>query len=57
LYASLVRENIQRSNVIHEALGFDGYDSLITFPKSMQEELTKKYNAKWSPEQTKRKAI
>ncbi len=46
-----------KRSVMPEAPGFGGYDSLFTFPKSMQEELTKAYNAKWSPEQTKRKAI
>ncbi|WP_431160652.1 Gfo/Idh/MocA family protein [Flagellimonas beolgyonensis] len=46
-----------KRSVMPEAPGFGGYDSLFTFPKSMQEELTKAYNAKWSPEQTQRKAI
>lgn len=46
-----------KRSVMPEAPGFGGYDSVFTFPKSMQEELTKEYNAKWSPEQTKRKPI
>ena len=37
-----------------EAPGFGGYDSLFTFSKSMQDEMTKEYNAKWTPEQRKR---
>jgi len=32
-----------------------GYDSLFTFSKSMQEEMQKQYDVKWTPEQRKRK--
>ncbi|WP_228237572.1 Gfo/Idh/MocA family protein [Allomuricauda sp. M10] len=45
-----------KRNVMPEAPGFGGYDSVFTFSKSTQDELTKEYNAKWSAEQTKRKA-
>jgi hypothetical protein len=38
-----------------EAPGFGGYDSLFTFSKSMQDEMQKDYDAKWTPEQRKRK--
>jgi predicted dehydrogenase len=38
-----------------EAPGFGGYDSLFTFSKSMQDEMQKEYNAKWTAEQRKRK--
>ncbi|HAK78227.1 MAG TPA: oxidoreductase, partial [Runella sp.] len=34
---------------------FGGYDSLFTFSKSMQNEMQKEYDAKWTPEQRKRK--
>jgi hypothetical protein len=37
-----------------EAPGFGGYDSLFTFSKSMQEEMQKDYNAKWTDAQKKR---
>lgn len=46
-------------NITHslmpEAPGFGGYDSLFTFSKSMQAEMQKEYEAKWTPEQRKRK--
>jgi predicted dehydrogenase len=42
--------NIKRS-LMPEAPGFGGYDSVFTFSKSMQEEMTKEYNAKWTAEQ------
>jgi hypothetical protein len=38
-----------------EAPGFGGYDSVFTFSKSMQDEMTKDYNAKWTAAQKKRK--
>lgn len=38
-----------------EAPGFGGYDSLFTFSKSMQDEMKKDYDAKWTAEQRKRK--
>ena len=46
--------NIKHS-LMPEAPGFGGYDSLFTFSKSMQDEMTKEYNAKWTAEQRKRK--
>lgn len=44
-----------KHSLMPEAPGFGGYDSLFTFSKSMQEEMQKEYDAKWSPEQRKRK--
>ncbi|MBI1780353.1 MAG: Gfo/Idh/MocA family oxidoreductase [Sphingobacteriales bacterium] len=38
-----------------EAPGFGGYDSVFTFPKKLQEEMQKEYDAKWTPEQKKSK--
>ena len=38
-----------------EAPGFGGYDSVFTFAKSMQDEMTAEYNAKWTTEQRRRK--
>jgi len=38
-----------------EAPGFGGYDSVFTFPKAMQEEMQRDYEAKWTPEQRKRR--
>jgi len=38
-----------------EAPGFGGYDSLFTFSKSMQTEMQKEYDAKWTAAQRKRK--
>src|SRR5690606_1787672 len=46
-----------KHNIMPEAPGFGGYDSLFTFSKDMQQELTREYKAKWSQEQTKRKQI
>ena len=34
-----------------EAPGIGGWDSLDTYPKAMQEQLLKQYNARWSPAQ------
>ncbi|MDQ1089940.1 Gfo/Idh/MocA family protein [Siphonobacter sp. SORGH_AS_1065] len=44
-----------KHSVMPEAPGFGGYDSVFTFSKSMQEEMQKEYDAKWKPEQRKRK--
>lgn len=44
-----------KHSLMPEAPGFGGYDSLFTFSKSMQEEMQKEYDAKWTPEQRKRK--
>ena len=38
-----------------EAPGFGGYDSLFTFSKTMQTEMQKEYDAKWTAAQRKRK--
>jgi predicted dehydrogenase len=43
-------------SLMPEAPGFGGYDSVFTFSKSMQEEMTKEYNAKWTEAQRKRPA-
>jgi len=45
--------NIKHS-LMPEAPGFGGYDSLFTFSKSMQDEMTKDYNAKWTEAQRKK---
>jgi hypothetical protein len=44
-----------KHSLMPEAPGFGGYDSLFTFSKAMQEEMQKEYDAKWTPEQRKRK--
>jgi len=44
-----------KHNIMPEAPGFGGYDSLFTFSKSMQEKMQKEYDAKWTPEQRMRK--
>ena len=44
-----------KHSLMPEAPGFGGYDSLFTFSKSMQDEMQKEYDAKWTPEQRKRK--
>jgi len=44
-----------KHSLMPEAPGFGGYDSLFTFSKQMQEEMQKDYDAKWTPEQRKRK--
>ncbi|WP_395767571.1 Gfo/Idh/MocA family protein [Aquirufa sp.] len=41
-------------SIMPEAPGFGGYDSVFTFSKSMQDEMTKEYNAKWAEAQRKR---
>jgi predicted dehydrogenase len=45
--------NIHHS-LMPEAPGFGGYDSLFTFSQSMQDEMQKEYNAKWTEAQKKR---
>lgn len=44
-----------KHSLMPEAPGFGGYDSLFTFSKSMQEEMQKDYDAKWTADQRKRK--
>jgi len=44
-----------KHSLMPEAPGFGGYDSLFTFSKSMQEEMQKDYEAKWTADQRKRK--
>ena len=41
-------------SLLPEAPGFGGYDSVFTFPKQMQEDMQKAYDAKWTKEQQKR---
>jgi len=43
-----------KHSIMPEAPGFGGYDSVFTFSKSMQEEMTREYNAKWTEAQRKR---
>lgn len=44
-----------KHSIMPEAPGFGGYDSLFTFSKSMQDQMQKEYDARWTPEQRKRK--
>jgi len=44
-----------KHSLMPEAPGFGGYDSVFTFAKSMQDQMQKEYDAKWTPEQRKRK--
>lgn len=44
-----------KHSLLPEAPGFGGYDSVFTFSKSMQDEMQKEYDAKWTEEQKKRK--
>jgi predicted dehydrogenase len=44
-----------KHSIMPEAPGFGGYDSVFTFSKSMQEEMQRDYDAKWTAEQRKRK--
>ncbi len=44
-----------KHSIMPEAPGFGGYDSVFTFAKSMQTEMQAEYDAKWAPEQRKRK--
>lgn len=46
---------VVKHSLMPEAPGFGGYDSLFTFSKSMQADLQKEYDAKWSAEQRKAK--
>lgn len=46
---------VMRFSYLPEAPGFDGYDSVFTFPTKMQEELRREYQARWTPEQRQRK--
>lgn len=41
-------------SLVSKAPGIGGWDSLSTYPKAMQEELKKQYNARWSAEDQKR---
>jgi predicted dehydrogenase len=41
-------------SIMPEAPGFGGYDSVFTFSKSLQEEMQKEYNAKWTEAQRKK---
>ncbi len=51
----VVGNNISvKHSLMPEAPGFGGYDSLFTFSKSMQDEMQKEYDAKWTAEQRKR---
>ena len=43
-----------KHSIMPEAPGFGGYDSLFTFSKSMQDEMQKEYNAKWTADQRRR---
>ncbi|MGR3811983.1 Gfo/Idh/MocA family protein [Jiulongibacter sp. NS-SX5] len=43
-----------KHSLMPEAPGFGGYDSLFTFSKSMQDEMQKEYDSKWSAAQRKR---
>lgn len=42
------------NSIMSKAPGIGGWDSFDTYPKSMQEELMRQYNAKWSADQQKR---
>ena len=44
-----------KHSLMPEAPGFGGYDSLFTFSKSLQSEMQKEYDAKWTSDQRKRK--
>src|SRR6186997_1046607 len=44
-----------KHSLMPEAPGFGGYDSLFTFSKGMQAEMQKDYDAKWTPDQRKKK--
>jgi hypothetical protein len=43
-----------KHSIMPEAPGFGGYDSVFTLPKSMQDEMTREYNAKWTEAQRAR---
>ena len=44
-----------KHSLLPEAPGFGGYDSVFTFSKKMQDEMTAEYNAKWTESQRKRR--
>ena len=44
-----------KHSLLPEAPGFGGYDSVFTFSKKMQDEMTAEYHAKWSDSQKKRR--
>lgn len=44
-----------KHSIMPEAPGFGGYDSVFTFPKALQQEMQKDYEAKWTAEQRKKK--
>lgn len=41
-------------SIMPQAPGFGGYDSVFTFPKAMQDEMRKEYEAKWTEAQRKK---
>ena len=43
-----------KHSLMPEAPGFGGYDSVFTFPKSLQTEMQKEYDAKWTDAQKKK---
>ncbi len=43
-----------KKNIMPEAPGFGGYDSVFTFPENLQQEMQAAYDAKWTAEQRKR---
>jgi predicted dehydrogenase len=43
-----------KHSIMPEAPGFGGYDSVFTFPKSLQTEMQQEYNAKWTEAQRKK---
>jgi predicted dehydrogenase len=43
-----------KHSIMPQAPGFGGYDSLFTFSKSMQDDMKKEYEEKWTAEQRKR---
>lgn len=44
-----------KHSIMPDAPGFGGYDSMFTFPKSMQDKMQKDYDIKWTADQKKRK--
>ncbi|NBO58428.1 MAG: gfo/Idh/MocA family oxidoreductase, partial [Chitinophagia bacterium] len=44
-----------KHSILPEAPGFGGYDSVFTFSKSMQDEMQREYDAKWTEAQKKRR--
>ena len=51
-----VKNNISiKHSILPEAPGFGGYDSVFTFSKSMQDEMQREYDAKWTEAQKKRR--